>query len=153
MPWSAGFFDRGRLVKELECSCHPPCQIALGIKGGSELTMMAHPKRASKPSPLQRLLIQLFNNLRRETCREAFKKRVAAPCSYLGPAGGPTALPTGFGLVSYCLQWALSRRGPLAIATRHRQKSNLSLRWPPYSHFTIVTYAHRGFYMVSGSIL
>ena len=23
------------------------------------------------------------------------KRRVAAPCSYLGPAGGPTALPTG----------------------------------------------------------
>ncbi len=27
-------------------------------------------------------------------CR-TFQKRVAAPCSYLGPAGGPTALPTG----------------------------------------------------------
>ena len=72
-------------------------------KGSSEL----HPKRASKPTLVRRLLIQLFNNLRRETLsgeREAFKKRVAAPCSYLGPTGGPTALPTGFGLVSYCLQ-------------------------------------------------
>ena len=27
--------------------------------------------------------------------QRTFQKRVAAPCSYLGPAGGPTALPTG----------------------------------------------------------
>ena len=76
----------------------------LGPIGSSEL----HPKGASKPTPVRRLLIQLFNNLRRDTCRGegawAFKKRVAAPCSYLGPTGGPTALPTGFGLVSNCLQ-------------------------------------------------
>ena len=112
--------------------CRPPCQTALGLKGSSELPMMARLKRASKPTAVRRLLIQLFNNLRRETCREAFKKRVAAPCSYLGPAGGPTALPTGFGLVSYCLQWALSRRVPLATATRPHEKSNLSLRLPPW---------------------
>ena len=89
----------------------------LGPKGSSEL----HPKGASKPTLVRRLLIQLFNNLRRETRsgeREAFKKRVAAPCSYLGPAGGPTALPTGFGLVYYC--FAVSAVAPKAARGRSR---------------------------------
>ena len=45
--------------------------------------------------------------------QRTFQKRVAAPCSYLGPAGGPTALPTGSAtrIITYSKRFPIGGRG------------------------------------------
>ena len=102
----------------------------LGPKGSSEL----HPKGASKPTPVRRLLIQLLNNLCRETCsgeREASKKRVAARASTWALRGAQPHSP----LDSASCLIAYNRRFHAAGCTRPQpaslKKRFLNLRLPP----------------------